>query len=520
MREIKQYGIFEIEFSKTAKLPVLDCACRIRRISDNGSSDDKSVRSVKIWDLPAFRKSEESYCVRFMPQETGIYEYEVTDHGGKGRFCVTQGEPGCHGVVTTEGDHFIYSDGHRFLPFGTTSYAWIHQNRELREQTLNTLKHACFNKIRMLLFPKYMPYNRDDPEVFPFRKNEDGSWNTGEPEFSFFDRLDECIRSLGELGIEADLILFHPYDRWGFSELSEEESIEYVQYVVARLGALHNVWWSLANEYEMVFSKTMEEWDQIGSYIREQDPYGHLISIHQILKPYPKKNWLTHLSLQTGDFDRIPVWKQEYGIPVIIDECGYEGNITYDWGNRSAWFMTDAFWKAATRGGYCSHGETFHRDDSVLWWGKGGKLYGESEPRIAFLKNLLESLEGTGEYQETSVIPDPNEAPDGQLSAEDAAFKKLCEEMPEENLKGLATMQPRLLQGKGWQLRYFSENRPWQTELQLPAEGDYKVEIIDVWNMTRKTVLDHASGTTQVPLPSRTGMAVLATANRSMEKSI
>ena len=42
-----------------------------------------------------------------------------------------------------------------------------------------------------------------------------------------------------ELGIEADLILFHSYDRWGFSEMDAETDDRYLQYVVARW--LHTV---------------------------------------------------------------------------------------------------------------------------------------------------------------------------------------------------------------------------------------------------------------------------------------
>lgn len=32
--------------------------------------------------------------------------------------------------------HFMYEDGTRFQPFGTTCYAWINQPEEIQEQTL------------------------------------------------------------------------------------------------------------------------------------------------------------------------------------------------------------------------------------------------------------------------------------------------------------------------------------------------------------------------------------------------
>ena len=46
--------------------------------------------------------------------------------------------------------------------------------------------------------------------------------------------------------------------------------------------------------------------------------------------------------------------------------------------------------------------------------------------------------------------------------------------------------------------------------MELPQTGKYRVDVIDVWEMTRKTVLEEVNGSVQVPLPGKTGMAVLA----------
>lgn len=37
------------------------------------------------------------------------------------------------------------------------------------------------------------------------------------PEFG--DNLEKRVSQLDELGIEADVILLHPYDKWGFSKM-------------------------------------------------------------------------------------------------------------------------------------------------------------------------------------------------------------------------------------------------------------------------------------------------------------
>ena len=124
-----------------------------------------------------------------------------------------------------------------------------------------------------------------------------------------------------EMGIEVDLILFHPYDRWGFSKLSQQDSLIYLKYCVARLSAYRNIWWSLANEYEILYDKVLGDWDEYGAFLAKNDSYSHLRSVHNFLEPYPKRDWLTHCSIQSGQFYKIPFWRQKYKVPVIIDEC-------------------------------------------------------------------------------------------------------------------------------------------------------------------------------------------------------
>ena len=47
-----------------------------------------------------------------------------------------------------------------------------------------------------------------------------------------------CLRSKGgNEYIEADLILFHPYDRWGYATMPAEADDRYLRYVIARLCA-------------------------------------------------------------------------------------------------------------------------------------------------------------------------------------------------------------------------------------------------------------------------------------------
>lgn len=60
-------------------------------------------------------------------------------------------------------------------------------------------------------------------------------------------------------------------------------------------------------------------------------------------------------------------------------------------------------------------------------------------------------------------------------------------------------------------LTYLEEMCTIHSEMRLPENGKYKIEVIDVWEMTRKEVLTDVCGMVSVKLPGKPGMAILAT---------
>jgi len=504
---VRQYEMFELRLNGISGAgPVLPEAVTFR----NGE---------KTCSVPAFLAGE-TFRVRFMPETAGTWEYTSADGSQSGTFTCTPEESTKCGPVRAEEDHFRYAGGSMYRPFGTTVYAAVHQSDALLKETEETLAEAPFNKIRFLVFPKFMPYNREDPEYYPFFLKDGCTFLPGEtqggvcpfdvtrPDERYWTKLDGFLTTLRKQGIEADLILFHPYDRWGLADMTMEECLLYLRYCIARLGAYSNLWWSLANEYEMLGSRGYTDWDAFGTLLAEEDPYHHLISIHNIIAPYEPKKWMTHLSMQSGEIDRIPLWKAQYGgMPVLIDECGYEGDIMYDWGNLTAEEMVHRFWWSVCRGGYCTHGETFHREDEVLWWGKGGKLHGKSAEGIAFLRSVLEE---TGEdvlRAGALSADDPNGGvPENPVFAR--AMRWAGEMYRERVLMNLAPMR---IAGERHVLQYLGHHRPLFTELALPEEGSWKVERIDTLKCTRETVLEAVSGTVRVELTGEEQTALLAT---------
>ncbi|MBQ9210491.1 MAG: DUF4038 domain-containing protein [Clostridia bacterium] len=511
---MRQYETFELTFQGDT-------------LSENWAQIDLTAEFT-CWDITktvrGFYDGEGRYIVRFLPEQAGTWHWKVTG-------CVeAEGEETCqkardqHGLVKAVDTHFEYEDGQLFIPFGTTVYALASQEDALVEQTLASLKNAPFNKVRMCVFPKDYDYNKNEPPYYAFEKNTDGSWDTRRPNIPFWQRFESILDRIGEMGIQVDLILFHPYDRWGFAKMPQKDNLYYLDYLLRRFSAKPYIWWSLANEYDInMDAKSLTDWEEIEEYVAGHDPYHHLLSNHNCMCfwDHTRPN-ITHASLQTKALTEIPRWIREYQKPVVIDECCYEGNIQYLWGSISAQEMTRRFWRCYASGGYCTHGETFLSDDEILWWARGGQLKGQSPQRIAFLRQIMEDLPGplTPSYGGLSAIAQMEEAelesalatlPEEMRHAM-SLFGKSIHRMDLQNrslhLAGEHTWEAHC--GEEAYLTYCDLQCYGKQTLNLPENKTYRIELIDTWEMTQSVLQESASGATTVSLPAKEGMALLA----------
>jgi hypothetical protein len=483
-RQVEKWGIFEVSVpGKTEGNPFTDYDI-IAIFS--GTNETKKVNG--------FYDGNGEYVVRFMPDFEGDYTFNISGSFSKqsyqGEFKSIKPTTDNHGYVqVSDTYHFRYADGAPYYSVGTTCYAWVHQSEERQEQTLKTLADHAFNKIRFCIFPKHYDYNYADPITFPYEGTpcdnaglnrntmnaymEDKSsnhWDFTKLNPEHFHRFDTRIRQLMEMGIEADIILFHPYDRWGFDGMGAENDDRYVKYMVARYSAYRNVWWSLANEYDYVKTKTIEDWERIAAVICENDSYARLRSIHNGPHYYDfSKTWVTHCSCQGTDRYKAVEYTDElmlkYQKPVVWDEILYEGNLNLGWGNISGEELTRRFWEASMRGGYAGHGETLLQsvddtvDQAILWWSHGGTLQGDSPERIAFLHKILSEIPGGYGLK---VIPSYWDAVTATIDREEDKDKQV----------------------KDYYLFYFTFLRPLYRDLYFDDDTKFKVDLIDTWNMT------------------------------------
>jgi Domain of unknown function (DUF5605)/Domain of unknown function (DUF5060)/Protein of unknown function (DUF4038) len=436
------------------------------------SLDDHELRVGGFYD------GDGRYLVRFLPPKAGTWSFLTTSNarsldGIGGLIDIVEGD--ARGAVHADGMHFSYHDGTPFVPLGTTAYAWTHQERERQEATLAALAKTAFNKLRMGLFPKHFLYNENEPEHFVFPRDGDG-FDTTRFDLEFFRSFEARIAQLDELGIQADLILFHPYDNWGFAKLGAVIDDRYVTYVARRLAAYPNIWWSLANEYDLLLTKDVEDWDRIAALVRENDPYNHPLSIHNWVEIWDYSSpWATHASIQFGELlgSKVREWRRAWNKPVVVDEFGYEGNIDQGWGFLSGEEETHRMWSIAMSGGYGTHGETYYDEGDVIFWAKGGSLRGESPARIAFLRSIIAA------------------SPSGRLdplpSDFDAAYA------------GVAGQ---------YVLIYFGAGQPAFRTVTVPDGAQAHIDIIDTWNMTVERIPGTHEGKVRVELPGRPYAAI------------
>jgi len=498
---IEKWGLFETSLTATAPANPFDVD--LAATFTHATAAPITVRG--------FYDGDNTFRIRFMPPATGEWRFTTRStlfalDARTGSFTAVAPNSTNHGPVAASGLHFCHADGTWFHPFGTTCYAWTHQTEQLETQTLATLVRSPFNKVRMCLFPKSYEYVNQRPPYLPFLTNSDGSDDHSRFNPDFFRHQERRIAQLGQHNIQADLILFHPYDRWDFSRFPAAVDDRYLRYTVARFGAFRNLWWSLANEFDLLKAKSTADWDRLAALLVAEDPYAHLRSVHysKVLYDYAKP-WCTHASLQSYATERAPEWRAAWQKPIIYDEMMYEGDLPRRWGNLSGQEMTFRFWRAVIAGCYASHGETFlapdTRDsDQHIMWAQGGiRFRGTSPERIGFLRRIVESagpLTAVPDAYYPCAVAWGKESEGRELAATPVSS-------PDKASASLLAGPP-----PATILYFFDFHQPAEYEFPLPKLASYRADLIDPWAMTITPLPGTHSGKSLHKLPARPYMAL------------
>jgi hypothetical protein len=482
--EVQQWEVYEVTLNgPESGNPFMDVS-----LNAVFRHSDKSI------SVPGFYDGDGVYRLRFSPDVQGTWTYVTESNAAelsnkKGGFKCVAPSGANRGPVRIVNRHYLqYADGTPYYAVGTTAYQWTSVKQSIQEKTLQTLAAAPFNKIRMCVFPKSYRYGNDtEPWMYPFAREGEAN-DLHRPNYTFFQNFDRRVAQLLDMGIEADVILFHPYDVWGYCQMGGEMNERYVRYMIARLSAYRNVWWSLANEWDIPRIKETIDWEGIGSLLQNEDPHQRLRGIHNWHGSEDHfydhaRPWITHVCTQTSQFYNAIKWRNQYQKPLLFDEMRYEGDVPSGWGNLTGEEMVSYFWMAGLSGGYPTHGDTYKNDaddaTEVRWWAKGGTLPGASPQRIAFFKSVMEEAPVT---EMSPVLIDGGDA---------------------RNLK----TNIYLFSKPGAFHMVYAATGDQKVAIDL-GEGEYSMEIIDTWNMEITPSEGKFSGRSIIELPSKPYLAL------------
>jgi hypothetical protein len=226
-------------------------ACTGSKVCTNLGGGDKRCQMPSTVVVPGFYDGDGVYRIRFSPPAVGKWTYSThSTHaaldGKAGSFTVvTTTDPMNHGPVESDRYKLVYADGTPHFSVGTTSYQWSSKSYAMQAETLRTLKVGqgqgqIFNKMRMTVFPKWYGWNHANPvqtgtayDIIEgsVAANETawncvggqcpstaGSFDLTRFNVSYWQNYEKLLGSMREMGVVADIIVFHPYDsgHWGF----------------------------------------------------------------------------------------------------------------------------------------------------------------------------------------------------------------------------------------------------------------------------------------------------------------
>jgi hypothetical protein len=344
------------------------------------------------------------YRVRFLATSPGEHAYTVSFTQGETyesfSGSVVAEKSASQGILRAKDWGFVWSETNEpFFWNSTTCYLMAGLSDEKIIEALDRLASFGVNRVRVSLCPSrqsdggrwyesqvgqredfsylYSPWLCATPDI----------WDDPRPDTTRFDvrywqKFERLLTHARKKNILVQVVFFtdaqekqnYPFERpapkpegardfdHSTRKTDENERIYYA-YAAARFSAFTNVEWCLTNEWMLFQSNAWA--DEIGTFLREKDPYAHLMSVHgDYYFPFRESPWCTHALYQkwdeSGSYDYMLKNRQEQKatgrvIPQVNDEYGYEDHYPGPWGGarvaparngesriRLAWEMTMA----------------------------------------------------------------------------------------------------------------------------------------------------------------------------------
>ena len=268
----------------------------------NVTYESRDGSRIKFW---GFYDGDQTWKIRFMPEEIGVWKYNAVFSDGSGGISgtfeyVRSDIPGMISVDQANPMWFGYKGGKHVLirsfHVGDRFFAENWPSAK-RKAFLDWVQTQGYNMLSVA--SHYL--NRDakgrgrgwrTPDLWPLDAEE-------------YQKLEAIMNDLA-----ARRIMIYPFA--GFFGQSSDfptnhlQQEQYIKYTLARLGAYWNILLNVAGPEPTIkpdeFQKAMAAADinRLGRKIRELDVFGHLISIHNPGgdDPFKDEDWLAFVTLQ------------------------------------------------------------------------------------------------------------------------------------------------------------------------------------------------------------------------------
>ena len=198
-----------------------------------------------------------------------------------------------HGILRVDREHphhFIFDDGTRFFMQGY-EYDWLwaldmdKPNVPTVDKTLDLIASYGFNYVILNSFAYDTSWRKgktsgDDygpPLMLPWEgDNNNPDWS--HMNLAYWKHYDQVISALFQRGIEAHMLIkvYNKSVNWPAHNSPEEQL--FFRWLLARYSAYPNIIWDFSKEAHN--EKDVAYKQQWLKYIRETDPYSHLVTVH------------------------------------------------------------------------------------------------------------------------------------------------------------------------------------------------------------------------------------------------
>ena len=362
---VEQWGIFEIELKgPTAGNPFVD----VRLVPPSsttarGRSRCRASTTVTVSTGSASRRTPRAAW----SYETRANRWDLT--GKTGKFIVSaagqrQPRPGARRTTRTTSPT---RTARRYKQIGTTIYNWIDtpddvaggDAQDAGRRRRSTRRACCSRSSRR--------------RTEPVRAGRAGrswaqpprDWDLTRFNPDYFRHYEKRIGQLRDLGIEADVILFNPYGKWGF-ETMDADARRPLRALRRRPLRARSAMSGGRSPTSSISCAPRPTRTGIGSARScssailpspPLDPQRHAAVRPQQALDHARQHAERRRRGDAGQRRALPRCLRK---PVVYDEVKYEGDAKYRWADLTGFDMVHRFWCGTVGGTYVGHGDYFN----------------------------------------------------------------------------------------------------------------------------------------------------------------